>query len=128
MIKMKKKLKIFKTYYSVWFDQRNNTISNLQLQSREIVLELTVHHVIESSWKYWTYLKNVPNYTKCIQKSCKTRNLYIFFVQRLFRSKFCMIVNAPKLFIKFLHIYKKCTNPVYENPYKFPYQHWKDFE
>ena len=43
------------------------------------------------------YQKNVQKLdTKCIQ--------------RLYKSTFCMIMNVQKMHIKFLHIYKKCTN------------------
>ena len=34
------------------------------------------------------YQKNVKNYTKCIQKSHKTLVLYIYCIQRLYKSKF----------------------------------------
>ena len=50
------------------------------------------------------------NYTKCIQKLCKTLNMYMFCIQKLYKSKFCMIMNVQKMYIKFLQIYKKCTN------------------
>ena len=45
-----------------------------------------------------------------MQKLYKTLNLYIFCIQRLYKSKFWMIINVQKMYIKFLHIYKKCTN------------------
>ena len=54
--------------------------------------------------------KLYKNYTKCIQKLYKTLNLYILCIQRLHKSKFCTIMNAQKMCIKFLHIYKKFTN------------------
>ena len=50
------------------------------------------------------------NYTKCIQKLYKTLNLYIFCMQRLYKSKFCVTMTVKEMYIKFLHIYKKCTN------------------
>ena len=31
-------------------------------------------------------------------------------MQRLYKSKFCMTVNVQEMQIKFLHIYKTCTN------------------
>ena len=40
----------------------------------------------------------------------KTLNLYIFCMQRLYKSKFCIIMNVHKKYIKFLYIYKNCTN------------------
>ena len=45
-------------------------------------------------------------YTKIIQN---TKFVYIF-LQRLYKSKFCMIMNIQKIYIKFLYTYKKCTN------------------
>ena len=54
--------------------------------------------------------KLYKNYTKYIQKLNKTLNLYMFCIQRSYISKFCLIMNVQKMYIKFLHIYKKCTN------------------
>ena len=50
------------------------------------------------------------SYTKCIRKLYKTLKLYLFCIQILYKLKFCMIMNIQKMCIKFLHIYKKCTN------------------
>ena len=33
--------------------------------------------------------------------------MYKFCIQRLYKSKFCMIMNVQNMYIKFLHIYKK---------------------
>ena len=66
------------------------------------------------------YLKYLyKNYTNWIQKWYKTLNLYIFFTQRLYKPKFCMIMNVQKMYIKFLHIYKKCRNCIYKTYTKF---------
>ena len=45
--------------------------------------------------------KPYKNYTKRKQKSYKTLNLYVFYIQRLYKSKFCMIMNVQKMHIRF---------------------------
>ena len=37
----------------------------------------------------------------------------MFGIQRLYKSKFCMIMNAQKMFIKFLLTYKKISSTKY---------------
>ena len=54
--------------------------------------------------------KFVQKLYKMYTKLYKTLNLYIFCIQRLYKSKFCMIMNVQKMYIKILHIYKTCTN------------------
>ena len=44
------------------------------------------------------------SYTKCIQ-TFEILNLYIFCIQKLYKSKFCLIMNVQKMYIKFLYIY-----------------------
>ena len=45
--------------------------------------------------------------TKAIQNLYKTLNLYIFCIQRLYKSKCSLIMNVQKMYIKFLYIYQK---------------------
>ena len=54
--------------------------------------------------------KTMQNIWLTIQKLCKTLNLYIFCVQGLYKSKVCVMMNVQKIYIKFLHVNKKCTN------------------
>ena len=42
---------------------------------------------------------------KCTQKLYKTLNFHIFCMQRLYKEKLCMIMNAQGIYTKFLHIY-----------------------
>ena len=57
----------------------------------------------------------LKSYTKCIQKLYQTLSLYIFCMQRLHKSKFCKIMNAQNMYIKFPHsttmwmLYRTCT-------------------
>ena len=66
---------------------------------------------ISDQWlRQWPLPKHFyKNYTKCIQKLYKTLYLYMFGIQRLYKSKFCMIMNAQKMSIKFLLTYKKTS-------------------
>ena len=66
--------------------------------------------LIEKEAKEDVDKKFVQQLYKDIQKLYKTLNLYIFCIQRLYKSIFCMIMNVQKMYIKFLHIYKNCTN------------------
>ena len=50
-------------------------------------------------------------YTKCVQELYKTPNLYIFCAQRLYKSKFCIIMNVRKCTSNF-YIYGKIVQPV----------------
>ena len=51
--------------------------------------------------------KFVQKLYKMYTKIIKNIKLYIFCIQRLYKSKFYMIMNKQKMYITFLHIYKK---------------------
>ena len=86
--------KVFKFSYGSWL-----ILSYTQKYSVNMLNTLT-KKIVQKLYKMHSY----------IQKLYKTLNLYIFCIQRLCKSKFCMIMNIQKVYIKFLHIYKKFTN------------------
>ena len=72
----------------------------------------------------------------CLEKSYKTLNLYIFCIQRLYKSRFHMIMNVQGMYIKSLLItlwYRRCAvTPtclhtclkLQTHPTKKPTQNW----
>ena len=78
---------------------------NFSIPSQFICLGLieTLKSHIQTS--YIIYTKNFvqklyKKYTKLIQN---TKSVYIF-IQRFCKSKFCMIMNVQKMYMKFMHI------------------------
>ena len=64
---------------------------------------------LQSSSMFFSLTKRfVQKLYKMYTKFYKTLNCYKG--QRLYKSKFCMIMNVQKMYFKFPHIYKKYTN------------------
>ena len=82
-------------------------------KSKHVQISLLLYLVVNSFLPnvlilYPPLPKNLyKNCTKWIPKLYKTLNLYIFCIQRSYKSKLCMIMNVQEIYIKFLHIYKK---------------------
>ena len=82
-------------------------------KSKHVQISLLLYLVVNSFLPnalilYPPLPKNLyKNCTKWIPKLYKTLNLYIFCIQRSYKSKLCMIMNAQEIYIKFLHTYKK---------------------
>ena len=85
-------------------------------KSKHVQISLLLYLVVNSFLPnvlilYPPLPKNLyKNCTKWIPKLYKTLNLYIFCIQRLYKSKLFMIMNVQEIYIKFLHLYKKKKN------------------
>ena len=80
------------------------------------------------------YITGLPKhlyktYTKCIQKLYKTLNLHIFCTQRLYKSKFCMIITVYTKNVHHISTYTYIKNvQTVHNLYKSLDQKWLELE